>query len=457
MAPYYLARYVTIPLIRRLRPEAYADRLLPELLKTQWLRPEQLVELQLSRLRRLLEHAWDQCPFHRSRMEQAGLVGGTVDSIEDYRKLPVLTRREIQAHREEMVARDYDRALMQPQYTGGSTGDPLHFYREWGENNSHLRSREHRANLMAGWDYGLRTLKIWGAGLDVRPTQTLKGRLLSWTTNHAWLDCTSLDDQTIDRHLQRMRRYRPDIIEAYSTVAYLFATRLLEQGGADWPCRAVIGTVETMTDPQRRTIERAFGCGVFDRYGSREVGAIAAECEEHRGKHVGIDELVVEIVDDEGRPVPPGQEGNLVVTDLFNYAMPFLRYAIGDTGTLTDEPCPCGRGFPLLVHAVGRESDIIRLPSGRRLTCAAFVNALAHDLKGIANLQMVRKGETEFELRVMKGPDFAQHEMDYLRRHVDDLFGSEAKVTYKFVDKVIRTANGKYRFLVSDLPSDGVE
>jgi len=448
-------RHVNYPIIRALTKSKLSPAL-PEQLRTQWLSPEELAELQLSRLNALLQHAHAHCPFYTERLDAAGLRGGRVSSLEALSDLPMLTKRDIQQHRDDIVAGNFDASKLRPDHTGGSTGDPLYFVNDIGPNYLHKVCREYRGSLTCGWDFGMRTARLWGATFEVGQKRKWTTRLYQWALNDRVLDCSRMTDEIIDQHIAAMARGRVQIVVAYSTIAYVFATRLLERGPAGVRPKAVLVSAETLTDPQREVIEEGFGCGVFNRYGCREVGLVASECEAHCGMHVGTDQFVLEIVDDNGKPVGPGEMGHILLTDLFNYGMPFIRYAIRDMGVLSDQRCPCGRGLPLLAAVLGRDSDIIKLPSGRRLVSHPILFAFVRKLKGLANLQLVRRSETEFTMRILKGPDYQGHELDYIKEQLPQLFNHEAEFTYEFVDDVQRLPSGKYQFLVSELPSDGV-
>lgn len=453
--PVSWVRHVNYPIIRALTKSKLSPAL-PEQLRTQWLSPEDLAELQLSRLNALLQHAHAHCPFYTERLDAAGLRGGRVSSLEALSDLPMLTKRDIQQHRADIIADCFDEPDLRPDHTGGSTGDPLHFYNDRGEHFLNKVCREYRGNLTSGWHYGMRTVRLWGAGVDVGQSKRLTTRLYQWALNDRVLDCMYLDEDIIDQHIAMMGRHRVQVVVAYTTIAYLFATKLLERGTTVVRPNTVIVSAEMLTQPQREVIEAGFGCKAFNRYGCREVGLVAAECDAHRGMHIGTDQLVVEVVDDDGRSVRPGEMGRILLTDLFNYGMPFIRYDVGDMGILSDEACPCGRSLPLLAEVVGRDSDVIRMPSGRRIACTAVVTVFAKQLKGVANLQLVRNGVTTFTLRIMRGSDYQDGELAYLQEQLSALLAPEAEVSYEFVDDIARSPSGKYQFLVSELPADGV-
>jgi len=453
--PVWWSGHINSALLRLVGAGAY-NPAAAGLCEAQWRSPEAIAELQAQRLRELLEHAWENCPFYRARMEEAGLAPGRIERTEDLARLPALTKRDIQQHRDEMVARCFDRSELWANHTGGSTGDPLHFYWDKGDHTEHRNARALRGNQMAGWRDGKRTVSLWGAGIDVKPSRTLKGRLSAWARNSRLLDCTVLDEAVIGRQLEAMRAFRPQIVVSYATIAYMFASAMLERGVTDIRPEAVITSAETLAPAHRQVIERAFGCKVFDRYGCRESGLMAAECERHEGLHIAADELVLEVVDEAGRPALKGTLGEILVTDLFNYGMPFIRYQIGDMGVLAEEPCSCGRGLPLLKEVAGRTADIIRLPSGRRIAGLAIMCGFAERCEGVANLQLVRTGPVDFTLRIVRKSTYADDELQYLKHKMAELFGDEVHVDYEFVTDVKRYPSGKYQFLVSDLPSDGV-
>src|SRR5207253_1358560 len=168
----------------------------------------------------------------------------------------------------------------------------------------------------------------------------------------------------------------PEVIVAYTNPLYVFARALAQRRVTPFSPRAIVVGAEKLHGFQRELIEAVFQAPVFETYGSREFMLIAAECDRHAGLHVTADNLVVEVLDDDGRPTPGGEEGNVVVTDLFNYGMPFIRHVIGDRAVAGWGTCPCGRGLPLLKKVTGRRLDILRTPDGRQIPGEFFPHLL---------------------------------------------------------------------------------
>jgi phenylacetate-CoA ligase len=204
-------------------------------------------------------------------------------------------------------------------------------------------------------------------------------------------------------------------------------------------------------DWQRRRIEATFGCPVTNRYGCEEASLIACECERHRGLHVNADSVLVEVIRD-GRPAPPGTPGSLVVTDLSNFAMPLVRYLIGDVGVLADRSCPCGRAFPLLESIEGREADYVVTADGRLISGISLTENFAVLVPGVAQLQIIQEALRTFLFRIVRGADWGPASDRKLAALVAERFGKNIRHAVEFVDLIPQEPSGKYRFCISHVP-----
>lgn len=425
---------------------------LAEQRRADWLSRSELQQLQLDRLKALLSHAWRNCPFYRRRLTEAGLAEGRINSLADLSQLPLLTKRDIQQNRDDLVGRNFSRNQLRADYTGGSSGDPLHFYTDL-KNFPQLASRRYRGDMLAGWDFGKRIAMLWGTQIDsVRGKRTCE-KLYRWATNDMLIDCNKLNSARLDQYIRRIKYYRPHTIVAFTTLAALFAEKLLERNETGIRPENVVITAENETPVQRKMIENAFGCEVFNRYGCREMSIVACECDQHREKHIFSDQIILEIVDDDGNQLPPGQTGWIALTDLFNYGMPFIRYRIGDIGSLSEASCACGRGLPFLANFTGGDPKVIRLPSGWRAG-PTLVTALCKKLRTAANYQLVCKGKTDFTLRVLKGPDFDESELPPAVTMLEKVLGPGVAISAEYVDSIIRGPGGKHDFLVICPPEE---
>jgi phenylacetate-CoA ligase len=367
-----IVRNVIYPIYRGLR----GDELLPmleELERTQWLTAGEIEELQWRKLHNLLVSAATFVPYYRELFAGIGMDAGSVDTIEDFRRIPPLTRERIEEAGRSVITGDPLRKGL-PASTGGSTKDFPDFYADLSASPL-KRANTLRGYRWAGVDVGERQAYLW----RINPERPLKERLRNGFKNYfnniLYLSTFDMSDEALTRYAGALRRYRPDILIGYPSALELFVQFCARTGERGPRPRAVVTSGEMLLLRQRERIEGYFSCPLFDRYGIREFGDIAHECEKHDGMHLFADLFHVEILDKGGNPVKPGEAGELVVTDLSNYYMPFIRYRTGDLALQTDRICSCGRGLPILERIEGRPSKAAPAPSGQ----SRFVDSNAED------------------------------------------------------------------------------
>jgi phenylacetate-CoA ligase len=249
--------------------------------------------------------------------------------------------------------------------------------------------------------------------------------------------------------IEQIRRRPPQIIEAYASVLSHLAAFSDGRHAVDLPSPDGIITSTDMLFPYQRTlVERVFHSEVFNRYGSREVAVIAAECGEHRGLHISAENVIVEVIDDEGRPLPPGRTGRIVITDLWNYAMPFIRYDIEDMGTLAEEGCRCGRGLPLIGEISGRYADVLRAPDGRYVSASALTTVL-HRIPGLQQAQIVQHAIDSLQVNVVRSEAYLAGGEQVFRGCLAEFFGDRTRISFHYVDDIPKMPSGKTRFSIS--------
>ena len=234
---------------------------------------------------------------------------------------------------------------------------------------------------------------------------------------------------------------------AYTNPLYRLAQSIEQRQLDVYRPQSIVVGAEKIHDFQRTLIERVFAAPVFETYGSREFSLIGAECDRHCGLHLSMENLIVEVVDDDGNPTPCGQEGQIVVTDLFNTAMPFVRYAIGDRAISGLEDCDCGRGLPLLKQVVGRQLDIIVTTDGRLLAGEYFPH-LMKDYAAVRQFQVVQSQRDLVELRLVVGGEWGSDTRDSLRSKVQQFVGQATRLQIHEVENIPLTRAGKSRVVV---------
>jgi phenylacetate-CoA ligase len=417
--------------------------------RDQWLAPEQIAALQWQRLKRLLEHCEQKVPYYRQRWREAGIAVADIRNLDDYAQLPVLTKADIRQHFDALQAEGWhDRVLTKA--TGGSTGDPLRF-------GYTRESYERRTAVMwRGYDWagsrmGRRTLFVWGGAVGTpNRVQQFKDRVYNAAFARRVLNSFDMTEANMAGYADAIDDYRPQVIVGYVGPLVRLAQWLLDTGRRVAAPRSIIGAAESLHEFQREIIERAFGCPAYNTYGCREFMLIASECERREGLHVNADHLVVEL---QRRPDASATEpGEVVITDLFNYGMPFVRYLNGDVATASDHVCSCGRGLPLLQRVDGRLLDAIRTPAGHLLPGEFFPHMLK-DVPGLVRFQVVQRRLDQLDLSLVRGPGFDEASLAYIRRELAKVVGDSLQLNVHFVDDIPLTPSGKWRVCISELPA----
>ncbi len=415
---------------------------------SQFLTEEELRARQWPRLKRILAHAYSNCPFYARFYDSHGLTPSDIRSWDDFRSIPLLSKKEIRAYRTDMIAHDIRRDELIPVKTSGSTGVSLFFYmdevcRQW------RRACTIRHDRWAGWDIGDRIGYMWTPGANSRRLRMrLRNALLNRGCNLAPVRITDEDMESFARRLLR----RPVAALCGITHAiYLFALFVHSRGLRGIRPRGVICTAMVLLKNERETIESVFDTKVFNRYGCEEVSLVASECEAHSGLHINMDALVVEVLRD-GQPVAPGEAGEVVVTDLTNYAFPFIRYRLGDVAVPSAQKCPCGRGLPMLSHVEGRTADYILTPDGALVSGISLTDHLALLILHVEQFQIVQERTDFVRFRIVRAPGFNEDSLRRLDGLVHQRLGPRMKYECEFVDKIAQEASGKYRFVISKVP-----
>jgi phenylacetate-CoA ligase len=436
-------RKVVHPLWAKRTHPAYAHYL-REFERNQYLHPDELRTLQMRRLRQQLIHAYRYVPFYRLRMAEAGLTPLDIQTHEDLRLLPVLTKRAMQDHQDLLVSSDVPAKNRVRNQTGGSTGSPLQFYVDVDRFDSRMASTE-RHNAWAGLRPGDWYAHLWGSRFDVgdKPDSNPSWRQKLLYRNLT-LHTAAVSEEAMMRYVEVLRRYRPRFMLAYAQSAVLFAEFCRENNIHDIAFESMIVSAEMLLPGKRQVLEETFRGKVFNRYGCREVSVIASECEYHSGLHVNADALLVEV--EPGPNLPTGM-GQVLVTDLLNRSMPLIRYEIGDLASLdSDMHCPCGRSLPLVGNIQGRTSDFLCLPNGRMIAGPSLA-LLAADMRDVRQVQFIQSDPQHITLKVVAGRGYSLLTEQELRRRMQPYLEDVSKLTIVTADSIASEPSGKYRFV----------
>jgi phenylacetate-CoA ligase len=430
--------------LTRLRYGPETDVLVEAALERDRWPAERIAAWQADRLEAVLAHAHRAVPAHRARWRELRRAGGGGDPavLTDW---PVLSKADVRAAGASLRA-DTARGGLWEEHTSGSTGTPLHVWQTRAAVRGWYALIEARLRRWNGVDRHDRWAMV-GGQLVVRPGSASPPWWV-WNAGQHQLYLSALDiaPRTAAGYADAMRSHRVRYLHGYPSAMHALATSI-ESAGAQAPQLTVaLSNAEPLLDHQRAAIERVFGCPTRDTYGMTELVAGASECEAG-SLHLWPEAGVVEIVDDEGRPCPPGVAGRVLCTGLLNDAMPLVRYEVGDRAALGDQPCPCGRGLPVLAAIEGRLDDVVVGVDGR------LVGRLDHVFKAdvpIAEAQIVQHALGDFEIRVVAAAGWGDGHARALAGRLRERVG-EADVRITVVDALERGANGKLRAVISEV------
>lgn len=416
-----------------------------DFLETQWMSADEAHHRRWRRVSRLLAHAYEEVPYYRTLFTRCGIVPEEVRTADDFRRIPPLTKALVQEHGEDLLARNYRGARLLSAASGGSTGQPTRLLID-SERKAAEVGNTWGYHDWIGWRPGDPLVRLWGS-LDA---PTLKRRLYRTLArvgvNELRLNVHQMDAAAMERFADAMSRFRPLLFVGYTNALYAVATYLNERGRSLFGALGVVTTAEMLYPHQRTAIEQAFGCKVFNRYASQEIGQLAGECA-HGTLHLNHQNVFMEFEGPAG-PAMAGRPGETIVTDLHNYAMPFIRYQIGDLGVPAGRRCACGRSMPVLADVKGRVSDVIVTPRGRHIF-ADDIAEIFYPIHGIAQFQVVQERPDAITVKIVKKPDVHPTVDAYVRTRLQEAVGGELHVTLSVVTHIPVLPSGKHRICIS--------
>jgi phenylacetate-CoA ligase len=417
--------------------------------------PEAVRAVQEERLGHLLHHAWRHTEYYREVLEACGAVRSGRVNLDRFADIPFLTKDIIRTQRDRLRACELPRGRKAYwNRSGGSTGAPLEFYQDSGYWASTIANRTYHFSL-AGKQLGERELKVWGHEGDLY-SGTLGWRSVAenWLYNRRFQQCWHLPEERIRRIIAEINDWRPKLMWCYRDGIDGVARYVNRHHLAVHSPQAIILGGATVHDFIAQTISRAFKAPVLSAYGSREIGAAACQCLLGQGHHIAAQSHVIEAVDDDGMAVFD-RDAELVVTPLQNYAMPFIRYRIGDRGILSRGRCACGRSFPLLDAITGRVVEVIYNARGDQIDPIFFIWIMSEklDRPRMRKAQIVQEEDGSITLNLVLDSGAATQEvmgdLTDVAPRIKAVMGSDCEVRIAFVDEIPLTSSGKHPYIVS--------
>ena len=412
---------------------------------SQWWDASRLHAEQIDSLRRFLTRAGTDVPYYREQFRRIGFDPTRVESLDDLAALPLLDKATIRGSIEQLKSR---RAGKLVRYnTGGSSGEPLVFY--MGRDRiSHDVAAKWRATRWWDVDVGDVEIVLWGSPVELGKQDAVKAVRDRLLRSHL-LPAFRMSAARMDEYLETVRRLRPRMLFGYASALAMLAYHA-EARGADMcrlGVRVCFTTGETLYQEQRGVIERVFGAPVANGYGSRDAGFIAHECP-NGSMHLSAEHIVVELLDEAGKPVEAGVQGEIVATHLATGDFPFIRYRTGDMAVLKTEPCLCGRTLPALERVLGRSTDFIRTRSGEVMHALALIYEV-RDKPGVQAFKFVQEADLSLELQLVAGQGLTAEVEQSIVAGIRRRMGEDQRLTIRRVAEIAPERSGKYRYVVS--------
>jgi len=412
------------------------------------LHPEQLRSLAQASAADIVRFAMAHTDYYRERYARAGIREQDLSDPDAFRSLPVLERADVRDHFERIRSDEATPSNAQYAVTGGTTNEPLRVLRD--------RRASHRT---LGW----RLHRWWGVGPGANQAliwrdassgfwKSLRHDALWWPTRSVRMDANHIDEKATAAFLDGWERIRPALLTGYVGAVIELAQLVQRSGRAIPPPKAVGVTAAPITPGQQEYVCKVFGAPVYDHYQCIESPMLAGECARHDGLHVFADARLVEILDDEGQPVPPGELGSVVITDFRNRVFPLIRYRLGDEARWKEGACPCGITFPMLEPVRGRITDMLRFPSGLIVSGDGILAIFDPWPDAVRQFQLRQERDYSLTLRCVRGSDANADRI--MRKVVEEVRATaryEVPVRLELVDE-IRHDRGKQRIVVSDVP-----
>jgi len=449
-APYFSKRWMASLNARKLDHQRYGpeyEQILKEIAEHDKWPPEKFTEYQQQQLQSLIQHAAQNVPYYREMFTKTGIDPKSVLDIKDLEGLPILEKKTARSNPEDLVDENLSKSQLICGHTSGTTGTPIIIYRDINLASTATAFFDARCRAIAGMSRRNNSSVSIGGHLVAAPEQS---RPPFWVYNKRWkqlyMSSYHLSPKYLGYYVDELRKFNADYIEGYPSSVHAVAQYIVDNKLEPVPFKACFTTAENLFDYQRETIKKAFGCRTYNQYGCGEQVVFAAECE-HGSMHLSPEVGIVEVVDENDRPLPIGQTGQLICTSLVARAQPFIRYRLGDMGALKAGSCPCGSPLPLLGHIEGRNDAVLITRDGRRI---GRLDPLFKGAHGIAEAQIIQNDYDKFIIRIVPGKDYTDANGRNVITNLSHRVG-KADIGVEIVEKIERTKAGKFRAVINNI------
>lgn len=398
-------------------------------------------------LRKLLLHAYHNVHYYIEILEGIGIVENDKVNLSKFGEIPILTKETIREHQKKLISKDYITRKWYYNSSGGSTGEPTRFvqddlYDRWGSATFYYYYKD----ILGIDEPNVKKIILWGSERDLfQGSVGWNKKIAHWLTNTVFLNSFRMTEEDMKRYIETINSYKPDLIRGYAGSLYELCKYAERKDIKVYTPKLVVSSAEMLNDEIREKIETVFETKVYDYYGSREINNIAGECKEGL-MHILSFHNYFEVLDNHNQPVKEGEEGKVIVTNLHNYSMPFIRYDIGDMAVLGPSECRCGNPLPTLRKITGRITEHLIREDGTIISGSALT--LTFNLKDwVKTFQIIQEDYKKVRILIVLKDNVKELEKKEIEDRMKLLMGEDCQVIWEFVDDIPQTQTGKYLYI----------
>jgi phenylacetate-CoA ligase len=403
-------------------------------------------------LKKLILHVYKNVPYYRGIFEKINIINNDDVDLSKFHDIPILTKKNVNEHLKDLTSSDYNTRKWEYNFSGGSTGEPTRFiqdiyYNSWVNATNHFYYND----MLGINDIRCKKILLWGSPKDVfKGNIGVKAKVGNWLSNTVFLNSFKMSESDMMQYLHVINHVKPEYVRGYAGSLFELCRFAERKNIKLYSPRILVSSAETLTAEMREKIEAVLGTKVYDFYGSRETASIAAECKKGV-MHVFSFNNYVEVVDDSGNPVNEDEDGRLIVTNLHNFSMPFLRYEIGDLAVCGFDTCSCGVVLPTLKKIYGREEEQFVTKEGKIVIGYYFVHLIGVVLnKGfIKKFQVIQEDYDRIKILAVLDTLLPESEMKEIEQKIKMQMGKDCQVVWEFVEEIPALKSGKFLYTKS--------
>lgn len=419
---------------------------------SQYWTKEQMDEYKLKKLKKLIDYSYRHVPYYKELFDSINLSPTDIRNLSDIKKIPILTKEIARLNREKLCSNELHKFKIKKGKTGGTTGVPFSFLSDT-QNRSFVWAAYYRWYEWIGIKRADRVLTFWGTKkvLSKNRRVTLKDNLMSFIQNNKTINSFNLNAQTLPKVYDEIIKYNPVLIKGYLSALILVAKYMEENNlPPNKGLKALSSTTETLLPIHRELLERVFNKPIYNQYGSGEIPGIAFECKEQNGLHLTEEHVLLECLNDEGDDVI-GENGRLILTNLDNFVMPFIRYEVGDDAIISDNvTCKCGVNALIIQEISGRTTDTVLLKDGSRVH-GVFFTDIFHEIgittQLISRFQLIQYNDKKVKLILETKNEIPEKTITILRNKMLLFLDDVEIVLQEFIDT---EENGKFKYIKTE-------